>query len=117
MRTLHVKVAGVSYEGRQEYLALLDGKEPVRLVPEPMNPYDPNAIAVHVARAGKVYHCGFIPRELAKDIAPVLDGESFDCAIEAVTGGFILNDGSTAAYGLRLIVQLPDIQPIKQESH
>jgi hypothetical protein len=108
MRTLHVKVAGVTYEGRQAYLAKLNGKEPVRLIPEPDNPYDPNAIAVHVAADGQIYHCGYIPRELAKDIAPLLEGESIDCNIEAITGGFELWNGDTAAYGLRLQVQLPD---------
>lgn len=108
MRTLHIRVAGVSYEGRQAYLARLTGKEPVRLVPEPENPYDSNAIAVHVAVEGKVLHCGFIPREMAAQIAFLLDGESVDCSIECVTGGFVMNDGNTAAYGLRLSVQLPD---------
>src|SRR5882672_5254648 len=53
MRILHVKVAGVSFEGRQEHLARLNGREPVRLVPEPKNPYDANAIGVHIAVDGK----------------------------------------------------------------
>lgn len=131
MRTLHCKVAGTTYEGRQEYLARLTGKEPVRLIPEPDNPYDPNAIAVYVsvhkdnlvemidrgefhdniandALQYELLHCGYIPRELAKDIAPLMEGESIDCNIEAVTGGFELDNGEIAAYGLRLIVQLPD---------
>lgn len=109
MRTLHVKVAGVTYEGRQAYLARLTGKEFVRLIPEPENPYDANAIAVHIASEGKILHCGYIPRELAKDIAPLMEGESFDCSIESVTGGFEFDNGEIAAYGLRLIVQLPDV--------
>lgn len=112
MRTLHIKVAGVSFEGRQAYLAQLTGNEPVRLVPEPKNPFDSNAIAVHVALGGKVMHCGYIPREMAAQIAPLMEGESFDCAIEAVTGGFRLSDGEIAGYGLRLIVQLPDAEEL-----
>ena len=129
MRTLHCRVAGVTYEGRQEHLARLLGNEPVRLVPEPTNKYDPNAIAVHIAvpisidrqaadpngishvvPETEVLHCGYIPRELAAEIAPVMEGESFDCRIEEVTGGFELFNGGTAAYGLRLVVQLPDAQ-------
>lgn len=108
MRTLHVRVAGVSYEGRQAYLAQLSEDDPVRLVPEPENPHDVNAIAVHVAHAGKVYHCGYIPRELAADIAPILDGESIDARIQAITGGFHWSDGEQASYGLHLQVRLPD---------
>lgn len=110
MRTLHCKVAGVTYEGRQEYLAKLNGTEPVRLVPEPTNKYDANAIAVHVAKMGMVYHCGYIPREMAAEIAPLMEGESFDCKIEDITGGFELYNGDIAAFGLRLVVQLPDAQ-------
>lgn len=133
MRSLHVKVAGVTYEGRQEHIAKLRGNEPVRLVPEPENKFDSNAIAVHIAvelpfedqdydgsdlgdgisHKTEVLHCGYIPRELAKDIAPLLDGESFDCKIEQVTGGFELFDGDMAAYGLRLVVQLPDDEGVK----
>ncbi len=112
MRTLHIKVAGTTFEGRQTYLERLTGKEPVRLVPEPENPYDPNAIAVHIAIEGNVRHCGFIPREMAAEIAPLLEGESIDCNIEAVTGGFITYDGSQAAYGLRLQIQLPDAKDL-----
>lgn len=111
MRTLHnVKVSGVTYEGRQEHLAKLEGNEPVRLVPEPTNAYDPNAIAVMIAVKGDVLHCGYIPKELAAQIAPVMEGESFDCSIEAVTGGFELSNGDFAAYGLRLKVELPDVE-------
>lgn len=109
MRTLHVRVAGVSYEGRQDHLAKLSGNEPVRLVPEPNNQYDSNAIAVHIAHTGKVLHCGYIPKEIAAKIAPLMEGESFDCSIEAITGGFIDRYGDMALFGLRLIVQLPDV--------
>ena len=78
MRTLHnIRVAGVTYEGRQEYLSRLTGEEPVRLVPEPENQYDNNAIAVYIATKDGVKHCGYIPKELAAQIAPVMDNEAF----------------------------------------
>ena len=48
-RTLVSKVAGVTYEGRQDIIAKLSGAEPCRIVPEPDNKYDPSALAVHVA--------------------------------------------------------------------
>jgi len=114
MRTLHnVRVAGTTFDNRQEHLARLTGNEPVRLVPEPTNIYDPNAIAVMIAVKDDVLHCGYIPRELAKDIAKFLDGESLDCSISAVTGGFLLPDDSTAAYGLRLKVELPTAEDVQ----
>lgn len=129
MRTLHIRVAGVSYEGRQAYLARLIGNEPVRLIPEPQNPYDANAIAVYIAvpialdrqindpnglsdmvPETEVLHCGYIPRDMAAEIASLLEGETIDCSIEQITGGFTLSDHSIAALGLRLVVQLPDAQ-------
>lgn len=108
MRTLHVKVSGVTFDNRQEYLERLIGDEPVRLMPEPTNKYDPNAIAVQIAVDGDVLHCGYIPKEIAAKIAPLMDGESFMASIEAITGGFEIDHGEYAAYGLRLKVELPD---------
>lgn len=107
-RTLNIRVAGVTYENRQSIIAGLLLTDPARIVPEPENPYDPNALAVHVAHEGKVSHVGYIPRDMAAQIAPVIDGESFDCTIAEITGGFMLPDDTLANYGLRLRVELPD---------
>ena len=118
MRTLHnIRVAGVTYEGRQEYLSRLTGEEPVRLVPEPENQYDNNAIAVYIATKDGVKHCGYIPKELAAQIAPVMDNEAFMASIEAITGGFEMYNGDTAAYGLRIAVELPDIEQSNKEEN
>lgn len=112
MRTLYTKVAGVTYENRQEHLARLHGNEAVRLLPEPTNKYDANAIAVQIAMppeaGGEVLHCGYVPKEIAAQIAPLMEGEAFMCEIEDITGGFELSDGTTAALGLRLKIELPD---------
>ena len=108
MRTFFFKVAGVTYDGRQALIAQLRGDEPVRAVQEPSNPYDPNAIAIHVAHDGQVWHCGFMPRDKAKEYAPLLEGENLDGHIREITGGFELSDGSTAAYGLIVTFELPE---------
>jgi hypothetical protein len=42
---------------------------PLTLVREPDNPHDPSAIAVHAGGQ----HIGFVPRELAAELAPQLD--------------------------------------------
>jgi hypothetical protein len=116
-RTIVSKVAGVTYpepttgEDRQRIIALLTGDEPCRLVPEPTNAYDPNAIAVHVATSTGVRHVGFVPRDLAKQIAPHLEGEAVMSRILEVTGGFTTDDGDTAAYGLRIVIEIPDDKP------
>lgn len=107
-RTVICKVAGVTYENRQATLAQLRGTEPARIVPEPANPYDPNALAVQVALAdGTIAHVGYIPKELAKTIAPHLEGEAVTVRLLEVTGGFELPDGDVAALGLRIEVEFP----------
>lgn len=107
-KVLHTKVAGVTFDGRQALIAQLTGREPCRLLPEPGNPYDENAIAVMVVIAmGSVWHIGYVPKELAAQVAPFLDGESLMVTIAEITGGFELNDGDTAAYGVRIRIELP----------
>lgn len=88
MNVVSFKVAGVTFEGRQERIALLDVGDPVRLIPEPENPYDSNALAVHVAYAGVVLHVGYMPREEAAQVAPILDGESVQGLVARLVGTF-----------------------------
>lgn len=117
IRTLYTKVAGVTYEGRQQHLARLHGHEAVRIVPEPTNQHDPNALAVYVALGGgegttpTIVQVGYVPRELAAEIAPLLDGEAVMVAIHEITGGFEIpgRDGEIANYGLILRVEVPEV--------
>ena len=110
-RTLICKVAGVSYENRQDVIGQLIGNEPCRIMPEPENKYDPNALAVHVAVApGQIAHVGYVPRELAAQIAPHLEGEAVMVDLLEITGGFEFSNGDIASYGLRIRIELPEVQ-------
>lgn len=106
-KILNTKVSGVTFEGRQALIAQLSTSDPCRIVPEPTNAYDKNALAVHVAHNGAVLHIGFVPREIAAQIAPYLEGEALMCEITEITGGFETRDGDTAALGVRLRIELP----------
>lgn len=106
-KKLFCKVAGVTFEGRQAHIAKLVMSDPCRIVPEPENPYDKNALAVHIAHGGTVYHVGFIPRHLAAEIAPFLEGESVMANIEDITGGFETQWGEIANLGLVIRVEIP----------
>lgn len=106
-RYLTARVAGVTFEGRQEKIARLSMGDPVQIVPEPDNPYDQNALAVHIAHDGEILHCGYIPREIAKKIAPLLEGEKVMASISEFTGGFAFDDGSNASLGLLITIELP----------
>lgn len=130
MKELIIKVTGVTFDNRQSVIALLKGNEPIRLEPEPENKYDPNALAVKVAvkiplhlqshdanqinriaDGIEIKHVGYVPKELAAEIAPLLDGESLMVKIKEITGGFELSNGKTALLGLLLTVEMPDLNP------
>ncbi|MBQ6454174.1 MAG: DEAD/DEAH box helicase, partial [Coriobacteriales bacterium] len=78
------KLAGVTFEGRQEVLASVPAGATLQLRREPHNPYDPNAIAVDFQ--GR--QMGFLNARLAARLAPALDaGASYDVQLTQITGG------------------------------
>jgi hypothetical protein len=77
MRSVTTRVAGVTFERRQETLASLK-LDSVEIVPEPQNPYDNNALAVWaVTDAGERVQIGYVPRYLAAEIAPCVQDKRF----------------------------------------
>lgn len=111
-KQLFFKVRGVTFDGRQTIIAALRGDEPARIVPEPENPYDANALAVLVATSDGVKHIGYVPKENAARLAPFLEDEPLTGQIVAITGGFVKQDGSVASYGVDVMFDLPeDTQP------
>jgi hypothetical protein len=69
-----VRVAGVAGAGRHHAGALAAANvgpgRPLELRRDPDNPHDPSAIAVHAAGGEQV---GWVPREIAAELAPALD--------------------------------------------
>jgi single-stranded-DNA-specific exonuclease len=107
-KLLITKVAGVSFEGRQAIIDKMTGREPIRLIPEPTNQFDKNAIGVWTVLAdGTKAQIGFVPRDLAAKIAPLIDGEQVMARLVALTGGFETWEGETAALGLRIEIEIP----------
>lgn len=81
----HTKLAGVTFEDRQEVVARLTSGTPLRIERQPDNPYDANAVALVEPHGAQV---GFFNRRLAAVLAPVLDaGVDYDVEITEVTGG------------------------------
>lgn len=71
-------VAGVSFEGRQEYLERLESeyltastKKLVEFEFEPDNPFDENAIGVYVDLPERT-KIGFVPKDLNKDFGEII---------------------------------------------
>ena len=88
----HTKVAGVTFEGRQDIIKGLRSGTDIMFERDPENKYDPNA--VKVLAEGK--HIGFLPR--GSWVAKEMDnGKCFKAYISQITGG-----GSGMSYGVNV---------------
>ncbi|WP_138860190.1 HIRAN domain-containing protein [Exiguobacterium mexicanum] len=65
-----IRLAGVTFEGRQKLIAETKISENIKLKREPRNPHDKNAINVYDSKNRSL---GWIPRETAKELAPLMD--------------------------------------------
>lgn len=105
LRAIRTKAVGVTYGRRQGLLDRLSRYSPdditIMLRRENGNAYDPNAVQIIAAVRGRGSAVmGYINRELAAAVAPLLDaGKNVTAAFEAVTGGheYGLNYGLNVA--------------------
>ncbi len=80
----HTKIAGVSFEGRQDTIAGLRAGVTLQLHRQPDNPHDANAIAVCYGNL----QLGYFNKRLAAHIAPLVDaGASYTARVASLTGG------------------------------
>ncbi len=102
----HTKIAGVSFEGRQDVIAGLRAEAELRLERQPQNPHDANAIAVCYGNL----HLGFVNKALAAHIAPLIDaGARYRARIASLTGGA---DGRHR--GVNILVERDAIETIAE---
>jgi single-stranded-DNA-specific exonuclease len=99
--SFHTKLAGVSFEGRQEVVARLLPGAVLRAARQPENPHDCNAIAVLDPTGEQV---GFFNRRLAAALAPAIDGGVvFEVTVTEVTG-----EGGDRSRGVNVLVSRQD---------
>jgi hypothetical protein len=67
----------------------------IRVVREPDNPHDQNAIAIHADIGGETRHIGYVPREAAEDISKAFPTEM---PLQASLRCLRSKDDSTAAF-------------------
>lgn len=83
MTNLTTNIAGVTFDKRQNYLNYIKKQNTndiqIYLRREPKNKFDPNAIRVCARniKTKKYADCGYIPAELAKTLAPLMDNGIF----------------------------------------
>lgn len=81
---IKTKVVGVTYEGRQSVIANMSEFDELELIRNRNNGRDKNAIAVFYEDD----QIGFLCRELAEKLAPLMDeGKEFSCEVSEITGG------------------------------
>lgn len=91
----YTKVAGVTFENRQQYVRQCIAGQSLDLIRDKFNPYDKNAIAVYAGND----QVGFISQDIAEELAPKIDnGKKYGCMVQSVTGG------SEKIYGLNIKV-------------
>jgi single-stranded-DNA-specific exonuclease len=82
--TFHTKIAGVTFEGRQDTIGGLQVGAVLKLERQPGNPHDPNAIAVWYGGL----QLGFLNRGIAAHLAPAIDGGArYRARVASLTGG------------------------------
>lgn len=107
-RRLETRVAGTSFGGRQNVIALLAKYSPelvsVELHREPENAYDRNAVSVIASVPGKLrVKLGYLPQAVAAVVAAVLDkGLTIAAKQLRIVGGY----GDFQNYGARIAVEM-----------
>ena len=112
----HTKLAGVSFEGRQDTIAGLQLGMQLDLVRQPDNPVDANAIAVHYG----ALQIGFINKNIAKHIAPLIDGGArYRARVESLTGALRQAQGDTEKRhrGVNIFVSRDTVATVEERSH
>lgn len=81
MTQARFELSGIKYRLQEFTQAQVKLGDNLRLVPEPDNPYDPDAIAVYKDNL----KIGFVPRRENKPIKPYVAAGKATCVVEAVT--------------------------------
>jgi len=107
---IETSVAGVTFEGRQDLIKDRHVGQSIKLVREPENIHDENAIKVVVEDNISI---GYINRDLAKKIAPLMDKYNDITMIEGKISSIYQMKNNSSIIGVKIRFQLPDKNLIK----
>lgn len=100
----YTKIAGVTFEQRQERIKDLEIGQELILCREPENPHDANAIAVYAGEQ----QLGYLKRTLAQQLAVLMDkGNRYQALVAQVTGG------QEQHYGVNILIERCE-EPLEQ---
>jgi hypothetical protein len=108
-RKIVARVAGVTFEGRQELLKKIKPDTPIRLERDRRNEHDFYAVKVLAEISGTWEHVGFLPSTMSKRVAkPLDDGLTLKSGVHKLKGGDVENDDGSISelnYGLDIYVE------------
>jgi single-stranded-DNA-specific exonuclease len=94
------KVAGVTFDGRQQVIETVRPGDRLRLVREPTNAHDPHAVQVTTQDG---HALGYLRARLAGRLAPSIDaGVPYRASVAAVTGG------GERSLGINILIERED---------
>jgi len=102
---VETNVAGVTFEGRQNILQNLKIGESIILKREPDNEHDFNAISVNTENDLSL---GYIRRDLAKNLAPIIDKRYTGSVIFGVISSIYQVKNDPSIIGAKITFQLPE---------
>ena len=110
-REVLARVAGVTFEGRQDHLAVMGPGTGVKLERDRRNPYDFNAVKVLAHLGSDWVHVGFIPSTMSKLVSKSLDnGVKLSAAVHRLSGGMVdAQTGNNLNFGLEIKITPPSI--------
>lgn len=94
-----VRVAGVTFEGRQELIKKLSPNSIVRLEREPTNPHDPYAVKI----MADGMHIGYIPKDLARKTSENWDLYKYKTKIHEILKGDD-SESHKRSWGVRILL-------------
>ena len=103
-----IRVAGVTFDSRQDIIDGIMEGDAVYLKPEPTNAYDPNACAVYLKERTLETQgdqiIGYVPRDQSSEVQAMMRQKDFTVQIDDITGGYDMG-GKRASLGVVLILE------------
>ena len=109
-RNLIARLAGVTFDSRQQFIEQVSNDTPIRLERDRRNKFDFHAVGVWANIAPDTWvHVGFIPRAMSKLISRSLDnGIELSAVVHRRTGGMLNEETNEVLnYGLEIRMSPP----------
>ena len=79
---MKIFIAGVKFHQYKDILSDISQGDGLKLVPEPLNKFDPNAVQIHFDNGKKSAFLGFVPKKFSSEVSGWLEiGMELECIL------------------------------------